>query len=379
YVRKLVTIREIDSVKHFSKALNLANIGGWTTLVKKSMNFRANEHVLYFEVDSFVPSHIMDKNAFCIPASVVTFNGIKGYRVATHIAKAGVGRSLRHVFTQGQILRIDQFPEVEEYIAQEATDDNGKVDYGFLSPIDLAPMIGVLKWEENTSLPPGTNFKTPSFVMKTDLERVENCPNLFKKKKYTIHKFQETIKVDGATMTCYFVLNTSPKLSDLPPIQPSHHREAVQPNGRFGVCSKNCDLITWEKSNYWLTALGQEIHKKLSAYGKSIAIQGELVGWDIQRNFYGYNKGEYDYFVFSITDIDCGTRWDPKQTELWCQEQGIKHVPVLGYYPITAIASRHQDLVDRAELKPGEGHVYKNCFDNRAFKVLSKWYIMRHG
>lgn len=113
--------------------------------------------------------------------------------------------------------------------------------------------------------------------------------------------------------------------------------------------------------------------------GLSIAIQGELVGWNIEGNPYNYPENKRDFFVYTVIDIETRERWHPKDVKSFADDLSLKHVKIIGYTTLPAIARSHKDLLDRADKGEGEGLVFKCCDDNRWFKVLSSKYIITKG
>lgn len=57
----------------------------------------------------------------------------------------------------------------------------------------------------------------------------------------------------------------------------------------------------------------------------------------------------------------------------------LKHVKVMGYHRLRDIAESHEDLISLAEVRGGEGLVFKSCVDDRWFKVLSPQWIVEQG
>ncbi|KAK3687851.1 hypothetical protein B0T22DRAFT_489664 [Podospora appendiculata] len=400
YTRKLVTVRMIDSVSHWSGQNDLITIEGWNVIAKKKMRLSPGDLVVFCEIDSFLPADGKHGAAFSQAriGNTITFDGQNGYRVGT---QTYVSANSSKINSQGHIFKLADFSDLHQDVIER------RENYGlqepefkeFIQQVDYSAMLGVKKWESDAErstaaqaaascktkggeIKGPSSYKVPAFIMKTDMERVQNCPNLFIKPKYKKQIFQETVKMDGCTMSCYFINNTSRFFSHLNAV-PTDKR-AVHPNGRFGVCSKKQDLVltNWKplsKDAYWSTALKNNIHTKLAKLGKTIAVQGELVGWNINDNRHGYGPDEYDFFVFSVIDIEAGKRCTPQATEEFAREHGFKHVEVIGYHTVPRIARHHQDLIDRAELKPGEGLVFKNCTDGRWFKIVSNWYLTRQA
>ncbi|KAL2017097.1 hypothetical protein VTK56DRAFT_2620 [Thermocarpiscus australiensis] len=417
--RKLVTVRRIAAVTTVNSGHIVATIDGWKVVVKKSKGFVEGNLVVFLEIDSFLPAHSKFGHLFAEIGSLTTFNNEEGYRVGT---STWTDRKKNKIISQGHIYHLSDFPDVEKKIRdlrwerRSTHTDAQFTDY--VRGVDFTDVLGVKKWESRQDSNSGgtdgyatANPKPPTFILKPDMERVQNCPNLFTKPKYQRFVFQESVKMDGATMTVYFVHRDSRCFAMLPPLPPSTTaspfnnnntsllQHAIHPNGRLGVCSRNQDLLPHllpsshhhnspkaaKKSShhpqllYWTVALAANLQKTLPALGRTIAIQAELVGATVQGNPHGYPPGAHDMFVFAAFDIDAAARVHPREVERLAARLGLKHVPVLGYRTIPSVARHHQDLIDRAELKKGEGLVFKNCEDGRWFKVLSGRYILEKG
>ncbi|KAF3767182.1 DNA ligase/mRNA capping enzyme [Cryphonectria parasitica EP155] len=243
-----------------------------------------------------------------------------------------------------------------------------------------------MKWEEQKFEPkqlPHLKLGTvpTRLFKKTDVTRVEDCPNLFTKAKYHKYLYQESVKMDGTSMTIYFVNSNLPLFANLNPLPEKVGPNTVHPNGRFGVCSKNMDIneLSDCQFGYWKIALRYDLPKKLAAKGRSVAIHGEFCGHNINQNREKIRGGQVDFFVFSIYDVTTQKYMNPKIVVGIAQQLGLKHVPVLGYVKIREIADSHHELKKRAMQRKGEGLVYKCLHDGRSFKVISSTYLLEHG
>lgn len=58
-MRNLMQIKTIDSISPIkdADAIEAAHLGGWTVVVKKD-EFSAGDAVIYFEIDSFLPTAV---------------------------------------------------------------------------------------------------------------------------------------------------------------------------------------------------------------------------------------------------------------------------------------------------------------------------------
>ncbi|KAK5658272.1 hypothetical protein OQA88_2247 [Cercophora sp. LCS_1] len=373
--RYLTTIRQVDAVEMFSSELDLLTIDGWQVIsrIGPHERIKKGDLVLFLEVDAFLPSMNKYGMTFSQVGNPATLNGNHGFRVGT---QTYINGQRRKVISQGHAFSLDCFDLdlcFEAMMTIQFCKDQDEAKMA-LREKNFSAKLGIKRWETESKAQ--SSWKLPQFMIKTDMDRVQNCPNLFIKPKYKHAVFQETVKMDGSTMTCYFVPTTSRYFAKL---NQTTNPNARFSNGRFGVCSRNVDIQGVEKSAFWGTALDAKLHQLLPKLGRGIALQGELVGWKVQGNPHGYPRGKTEFFLFAIIDIEKGSRWNPKSVEKFAQEHEIKHVQVIGYHKLPAIAKCHKDLMDRAEARPGEGLVFKNCGDGRWFKVLSRPYIVNHG
>ncbi|KAK0746735.1 hypothetical protein B0T18DRAFT_324259, partial [Schizothecium vesticola] len=377
--RKLVTVRPIASVTSFNSVHNIVTIDGWTVAVKKTEGFKTGEYVVYFEVDAFLPASSTLAPLFHKALGQTTgFHGQQGYRVGTRDIM-NHKPPMRSAISQGLVFKLGCFPQINNDVLRRRAALKPNDDFvAIMRNFDYSAELGITKWESQTD-PDTGNWPIPSFIKRTTTERVQNCPNLFIKPKYRTFVFQESVKLDGRSMTCYFVHRGCHLYPTLHSLGPSYEKNAILPNGRFGVCSKSCELSNAVPNPYWETALELRLHKIMSLAGLSIAIQGELVGWNIQGNPYNYPENKRDFFVYTVVDVETRERWHPKDVKSFADDLGLKHVEVLGYTTLPSIAKNHKGLLDRADKRGGEGLVFKCCDDNRWFKVLSNKYILKKG
>lgn len=179
-------------------------------------------------------------------------------------------------------------------------------------------------------------------------------------------------------MTVYFVKDSAKKFHELNELPEEVGPNTILSNGRFGVTTKNVDLneLSACSFGYWKTALKNDLPAKLAKLDRSIAIQGEICGPDINQN--REKLDETQFFVYSMWDITLQKYIDPRKVEALAEKLGLKHVPVIGYVKIRDIASSHGDLRDLADKLPGEGLVFKCLRDGRSFKVHSPTYKITH-
>lgn len=250
-MRKLVSIRKISDLNPIDGAdrIEVATIDGWRVVVNKGIH-SIGETIVYFEIDSFLP--IREEFEFLRKSSYKKLFDSEGFRLKTI--------RLRGQISQGLVLPISIL-DGNYNIDDDVTDVLGVIKYEAPIPANLA---GVVKG----------NF--PSFIKKTDEERVQNFTrdwNSFRKFRYFV-----TEKLDGTSFTCY--------LRD----------------GDFGVCTRNLDILKDENQTHWKVAIENKLEEKLISINRNLAIQGEIIGEGVQGN--PYNIKGHKLFVFNIFDID---------------------------------------------------------------------------
>lgn len=381
--RKLVTVRKIAWVKHLGKNHNVVTIGGWKVVVNKKKLFRFGEDVLFCEIDSFLPA---SNEVFAKLPNLANCKGTKGYHVITVMTRGQA--------SQGMIFHLDDFPTIkalhEENMKLQTTDYNFSAGAKYwekhiASPadhnlVDYSAELGVTKfWDHFDNNGPFLG-PFPSFIQKTDMERIQNCPNLFTSPKYRHQKFQETVKMDGATMTVYFINKTSELYKSLPEL-PEGKNPGTCEKGRVGVCSRTREIKYEPSSLHWQIVRHYVLRDKLNKFGKNIAVQGELTGSSINGNHHEYPEGQHEFLIFAIFDIDTQERWNPMRVEKWVEDFQLEHVPRRGYKTLYNIPGQNYEgaLLWANQAIFGEGLVYKNVEDNRWFKVISESWLARHG
>lgn len=340
--RKLATIRRIKEILPIENAdsLELAIVDGWKVVVRKN-EFEVDDLVIYFEIDSWVPHNLAPFLSKGKEPRV--YNGVEGERLKTV--------KLRGQISQGLILPIDQ-GTIEMFL----TITNGASPEGF----DLTEQLNVQKWErEIPANMRGTikgNF--PSFLRKTDAERIQNLSDELKEFNYNRNSFVVTEKLDGTSFTCYYN------------------------NGEFGVCSRNLELKEDDDSNlYWQIAKKHNLRDKLNAIGRNLAIQGEIIGEGIQKNYYKM-KDQYLY-IFSVYDIDNGEYLPWDDVVNFAHALGPYHVPYIN--EVTFEDKTIDSILEGAEGKSNinhdierEGIVFFSSNLQTNFKAISNKWLLKN-
>lgn len=341
--RKMARIVRVNAINPIegADAIEVANIGGWKVVVKKD-EFQVNSLAVYCEIDSWI-SHSLAPFLTKEGQLPKVYNEVEGQRLRTIKLRGQISQGL---LLPVSVLQIDG-KWVEGVVIDEGT--------------DVTEILGVQKWEPPAEFRAANakgNF--PHFIPKTDQERIQNLSRSLEKWNTEGHAWQVTEKVDGSSMTVFYK------------------------DGEVGVCSRNLELKDDGTSTFWETAKSEGLVEKLIAVGKNIALQGELIGGQIQGNAYKMDK--FQFHLYDIFDIDSQEYLTPKDVEGIAWKLNVRHVPVLGRF-VTRNASM-EDLLAHAEgksmigVKPQrEGLVFKSLQEpGTSFKVVSnRWLLKNEG
>jgi len=396
--RRMVTLRVVKDLLPIegADAIEIALIDGWKVVVKKG-EFKIGDPCLYFEIDSFLQDGVPAWQ-FLVDKSARTFNGVKGHKLRTIKLKGQI--------SQGLVLAPSTL----------GIDEN--VD----PATDFDALLGVVKYDPPlpAQLVGQAQGLFPSFIKKTDQERCQNLGDdifgyedrlvpfdigkipvealdamiakgdlrdvdgvfykVLRAKASPDDVYEITMKLDGSSMTA-FVVNTLDE-------------NGVVNGARVGVCSRNLELkVNDENSeNAFVkklieSGLNVALLQFHAESGRQIAVQGELMGPNIQGNREELKTTEF--FVFDVYDIDRGFQIPPflrldvfdRLVQLGAK---IKHVPIIEScvkLPELGIKSV-DDLLKRAEgpsLKHAfrEGDVYKRMDGQFSFKAISNLFLAK--
>jgi len=330
--RKLATVRTIADLKPIEGAdkIELAIVDGWKVVVAKDANHKVGDMVIYCEVDSFLP--IKEEYEFLRKSSYKKMVDQEGFRLKTV--------KLRGQVSQGLILPIHVLP-LGEMVSEGQ---------------DVTEMLGIVKYEPPIPAELAGKVKGgfPSFIPKTDEERIQNLTKEFE--EFKDKKFYVTEKLDGSSATFYFK------------------------DGVFGVCSRNLELLETEDNTFWKVARQMDLENKMREFGINISLQGELIGEGIQGNPYRI-KGQTVKF-FNLFDIDLQDYHTYTMMDAVVRVQfGLETVPVLDTY--FTLPNTIEEILKYAEgksvLNPNfdrEGVVIRSVDRKVSFKAISNQFLL---
>jgi RNA ligase (TIGR02306 family) len=356
-MRKLATLRLIGALAPIPNADNIemALIDGWEVVVRKG-DHEVDQMIVYFEIDSWIP-HEIAPFLFKKEKDIKVYENVKGMRLRSMKFPSRFGSPL----SQGLVMNIKDLP----------ASFHAQIMQRLVVGADLTELLGVLKYEEDEyhySGGPGAEKKTnwPSFIRKTDQERIQNLSTSLK--TYNALTFEVTEKMDGSSMTMLVRENMDGTREDM-------------------VCSRNWlldDTCPDQKTREVFCGFAKTYLEQLREKNfVNLAFQGELIGPTIQKNRYGTQKLEF--YLFDIFDIK-------KQVYLHAGERGaivrqlsMLHCPTFGLSfgfkdpSIKAILASAEGKSEVADCER-EGLVYKCMSDpSISFKVISNKYLLEIG
>lgn len=367
-MRKLATIQTISDIRPIegADAIEVATILGWDVVIKKG-EYKVGDLVVYLEIDSWVPHEIAP---FLTKAGQYPklYNGVEGQRLKTIRLRGQVSQGLV-LPTQG----ANAPKAISDWMLSQlfpATASDWIKEHGVFEGADVTEVLGILKWEMQipAALAGKSRGSFPSHTPKTDQERIQNCIHDLKE-KWIDYTWERTIKLDGSSMTMYCVFN-----------------EETQ-DWEDGVCSRNLNLKTDDNEGNSFVDMWNKLHLVLNEYcvtnGRSLSVQGELMGSGIQGNREGLSG--HEFFVYDIWDITKQEYLSSAERLALVEELGYKHCPVLDTIKLDADVSV-ASLMEVSDNQPSlnnpvaEGIVYKSVENpSVSFKVISNKYLLEGG
>ena len=341
--RKLASVRVIKSIQPIPNAdkIELVTVDGWNVVVAKDVGHKVGDMVIYCEIDSFLP--IREEFEFLRKSSYKKMGDQEGFRLRTV--------KLRGQVSQGLILPISILnpPDTNIYVTP-------------FEGLDVTEMLDIVKYEPPipAELAGKVKGNFPSFIPKTDEERIQNLTKEYEEWKIqSKHQFYVTEKLDGSSATFYVK------------------------DGEFGVCSRNLELLETEGNTFWKVARELDLENKMKSLGKNISIQGELIGEGIQGNPYKL-KGQTIRF-FTGYDIDKRERMGFIHFTVMIMDMGLKYVPVVnpefGFLLPDTIEEMLQYAEGKSALNPDterEGVVVRSMDGSISFKAISNTFLLKN-
>jgi len=343
-LRKLASIRVISDIQPIegADAIELAIVDGWKVVVAKNVGHQIGNKVVYCEIDSFLP--IEPEFEFLRKTSFKKMGEEEGFRLKTI--------RLRNTLSQGLLIPLDDAIEVMKR-------RNGEVYTEMLEVgKDVSQLLGIQKYEPPIPAELAGKVKGlfPSFLRKTDEERVQNLKTEYEEWKNSDKTFYVTEKLDGSSATFYI-------------------KDDV-----FGVCSRNLELLETEGNTFWKVARKLDLEAKMREFGGDFSLQGELIGEGIQGN--PYKIAGHSVRFFNVFDVEDGEYLSLHQFKFITEKLGLETVPILD--ESFKLPDTIDELLAYAENKSvlnlqfdREGVVIRSTDRTVSFKSISNKFLLK--
>lgn len=339
--RELAYVVNIDAIEPIvgSDNCEAAIVGGWKIMTRKG-TFKSGDKAIYFEIDSKVPE-----------TDTYEFLASKHYKIKTQKYTFG-GKGC--FISQGLLMSFSDFNwdydkyEVGDFLTKELNvvyslaDDNKRkstfnkytrmkqrnsklfAKYKFLNKMYKSNFGKKILFLFLGNRQDAKASFWPSWVVKTDEERVQNLPQLFPPDST---EWFVTEKIDGTSTT--FTM-----------------KKGKRKKYEFYVCSRNVCFDKPEKECFYETNVYTEMAEKydiekvlydllyntkgLSEFLDYVTLQGETYGKGVQNRDYHMNNIDFKAFNLIYGDKEFGPhRLNPREMTDVLNKYNIPCVPIL--------------------------------------------------
>lgn len=359
-MRKLATIRIIQSINPIAgkDRVEMATVDGWTCMVSKADGFTVGTKCIFCEPDSVFPA--TDQWEF-----LKKYN----YRIKTQKFKDG---NKQTIYSQGLVLPLSILPKVVNLeIGDDVTKELGITQWEDTMDREVTKDVTSKKypkwlmrfgWFRKLVTKKKTLKGFPSFIAKTDEERIQNCYEFSQSEPAWV----ATEKVDGQSGT-FLVMKSKSLFNKYEYHVYSRNYENNDPNSSYN--------IVFNKYN-----LKDVLTKLIEKYNWDwVAIQGECIGPSIQKN--KYKVKECDLFAFNLVTPAGRYSTDDMVKEL--VPLGVKCVPVLTH--LSLIGKSCDEILNMANGKSElnkdslrEGIVFRSLDGKKSFKAVSPEFLAKN-
>lgn len=369
---RVVTIDELLPIEGADR-IELAIVGGWQVVVQKGLYEPNKTLAVYFEVDSLLDTERLYFGSLATLSSKLlhVVDGRTHARIKT--------MKLRKQLSQGFCI-----PLSETGLSAKVGDD-------------LTDKLGVIKYEKSeekamngnaTGVKSGSSaLGFPKFVPKTDQTRVQNITALYNKAVESGEYFEESFKLDGSSLTAFVYngvagvasRNVGFRMEDETRGLVATVLRFIQHCRTRGIRNAKWERVIKKDDNTFTQMVAEaKLIEAIRLDGRNLAIQGEMVGPSIQKNFEGVDKNEF--YCYDIYLIDERRYMLPDERQLFLTNYRVQGVPInnVGVLPATVA-----DAIVRADGPSGikgkyrEGFVYKSVTRDFSFKVISNAYLLK--
>ena len=397
-IRELAYVVKIDNITAIPgyDRVELAHVGGWTIVVGKE-EFHPGDLAVYFEIDSKLPEvepftnmEFLAKKHYKIKTQKMCKSLSQGLLMSAANFKGQTyidGNGIQYLHFDGTSYAEGDFLTEKLGVTYAVPDDNVRK----VAPADkykkMAQRHGKLfskqpfRWLMKRDWGKKVLFlffgrardkknSWPTWVSKTDEERVQNIPWILNDKSPWI----ATEKIDGTSTT--FTMK--------------RHKGIFGTQYEFFVCSRNVVFDKPDKKCFYETNVYTEMAEKyhmedvlkrllneVFTDAEWVTIQGETFGAGVQKR--DYSMKEHDFRAFNLIVSNKG-RIGSVEAEEIIAPYGIKWVPILD--TLFILPDTVEELLTMAtgksviDEKSREGIVFRSPDGSRSFKAVSNEFLL---
>ncbi|MDE7274459.1 MAG: hypothetical protein K2N95_15635 [Lachnospiraceae bacterium] len=378
--RELAYVVRIDGICAIDGAdrVEVAQVGGWRIMVHKGQ-FVPGDLAIYFEIDSKVPER--EPFLFLEP---------KHYKIKTQkyfkgtVISQGLLMSAEDFGWDRESLKLGDFLTEKLGVTYAVEEDNARKSSSVDQYKKMASrhpklfQMAAVRWIYNRDWGKKLLFLLfgkkndkksawPSWVSKTDEERIQNIPWVLEDKSEWI----ATEKIDGTSTTATL-------------------RKTGKNRYQFYICSRNVVFDKPDKKSYYdinvYTEMAVKYHfeetlKKIAdKYGLEwVTLQGETYGEGVQKRDYSL-KGR-DFVGFNLVFSDRGRLGSRESADIM-KEYGIPWVPILdeNFLLPDTVEELLQIASGKSVVDGGmrEGLVLRSKDGSRSFKAVSNEFLLKY-
>ena len=402
--RELAYLIKVDAIEPIEgkDRVEAAVVGGWRTMVGKGV-FKPGDIGIYFEIDSKLPERPEFEFTAKYHYKIRTQKFKQFYSQGLLMHPHDLGWSVADNFVVDKDGELHDINDESRFLTKllgvtyaVAEDNKRKASTGdkykkmaqrhqklfSKKPIRwlmrhnwgkklLFLFFGKAKDKKNT---------WPSWVVKTDEERVQNMTWIFGNPDWTLTEWYATEKVDG-TSTSFTM------------------KQAKKSKREMLVCSRNVCFDTPKRAEkcYYDTNVYMEMAEKYNVKDALSAIldlnpdlafvtlQGETYGAGIQKRDYSIKDHQFMAFNLIFGNADGTTkRFNPREMTTMLAPYDIPCVPIVD--PAFKLPATCEELLEIATGKsaidglPREGLVFRDPQGQRSFKAVSNSFLTKyHG
>ena len=381
--RALAYIVKVDDITPIDGADNieLAHVGGWNVIIRKQ-EFSVGESAVFFEIDSKLPekewSEFLRPKHFKVKTYKLNKFGVvgQGLLLSTDILPEGTSIEINTDVTD--VLGVTY--AVKEDNRRKANHDPNAKYKNMASRHKKLVKYKWFRWLMKREWGKKLLFvflgkqkdkpkQWPSWIKKTDEERIENMTWVLKDKE----PFVVTEKIDG-TSTTFFLDNTKRK-------------------SEFGVCSRNVRQMDEKQENYhttedvgnvyWEMAFKYNVKDALEKIAKEhnvkqLVLQGETYGASVQGNPYKIDERRFAAFNLIFDGVRLGSVEAKKTLDAY----DIPFVPIIDenyvlpddFEEFKLSADGMSTINNKCRQ---EGYVYRKVDGSLSFKNVSREFLLK--